>query len=134
MSFNNFSQFGVMQNGWPNQYTQPTQQWPTPQLKTNKTLVTSLEEAIAKSTERYSEMYYFDQNRPVFYIVRTDMNMVKSWVEIPYTVPNQNDTSPVTQADLMSLEARIAALETKAGTKKRKPETEQEVTNNVEST
>jgi hypothetical protein len=110
----------------PNQYGNT---W-TPQLKTNKILVTSLEEAIAKSNDRYSEYYYFDQSKPVFYIVRTDMNMAKSWIEIPYTIPNQENNTPVTKADLARLEERINDLENKSNTRKKKVEQEQEVNDN----
>ena len=129
--------FANMQNmqrnpGWPS-----TTQWAPPQLKTNRILVTSLEEAIAKSTDSYSEMYYFDQNKPVFYIVRTDINMVKSWTVVPYTLPNQENSTPATKADLASLEARleakIASFEPKVTQKKKKSEIEQEVTENGES-
>lgn len=113
------------------QFGQPMNQW-IPQLKTNKILVTSLEEAIAKSNDRHSEYYYFDQSKPVFYIVRTDMNMAKSWIEIPYTIPNQENNTPVTKADLMKLEERLTALENRS-VRKKKSEQEQEV-NDVEST
>jgi hypothetical protein len=106
-------------------------QW-TPQLKTNKIYVTSLDEALSRTAERYSEMYYWDQSKPVIYVVRTDANMMKSWAEITYNVPNQDNTTPVTKADLVELENRIAALESKT-TKKKKIESESEVTTNVES-
>ena len=120
-------------NVWNGQYinipNQHSNTW-TPQLKTNKILVTSLEEAIAKSNDRHSEYYYFDQSRPVFYIVRTDMNMAKSWVEIPYTIPNQENITPVTKADLAKLEERINALENKSNPRKKKVEQEQEANDN----
>jgi hypothetical protein len=126
---------GSNPNAWANPYSQPTApQWALPQLKTNKILVTSLEEAIAKSTDRFSEMYYFDQNKPVFYIIRTGMDMIKTWLEVPYILPDQEINTPVTKADLATLEARISALENKTVQKKNKSETAQEVTKDVEST
>jgi hypothetical protein len=131
--FNDPYNFSGNQNGWPNTFQQTAPQWGVPQLKTNKVLVTSLEEAISRSTDRYSEMYYFDQNKPVFYIVRTDMNLVKSWVEIPYIVPNQENNTPATKADLADIEKRLGILEAKSNPKKKKVEVEQEVSN-VEST
>lgn len=128
--------YGDPFNNWGNTYAQQVQpQWGTPQLKTNKILVTSLEEAISKATERYSETYYFDQNRPVFYIVRVDMNMVKSWLEVPYTLPNQEQNTPATKADIAGLEAKLKAMESvvqameqKSTSKRKKVEVEQEVT------
>lgn len=131
--FNDPYNFSGNQNGWPNTLRQTAPQWGVPQLKTNKVLVTSLEEAISRSTDRYSEMYYFDQNKPVFYIVGTDMNFVKSWVEIPYIVPNQENNTPATKADLADIEKRLGILEAKSNPKKKKVEVEQEASN-VEST
>lgn len=135
--------YGDPFNNWNNPYAQQAQpqlQWGTPQLKTNKILVTSLEEAINKATERYSETYYFDQNKPVFYIIRVDMNMVKSWLEVPYTLPNQEQNTPATKADIAGLEAKLKAMEAtvkameqKPSTKRKKVEAEQEVTEDVES-
>ena len=133
--------YGDQFNNWSNPYAQQTQpQWGTPQLKTNKILVTSLEEAISKATDRYSETYFFDQNKPVFYIVRVDMNMVKSWLEVPYTLPNQEQNTPATKADLAGLEAKlnameatVRAMEQKSLTKRKKSDTGQEVTEDAES-
>ena len=132
--------FANQNNPWYPNTTQNQQQW-VPQVKTNKILVTSLEEAISKSGERHSEMYYYDQNKPVIYVVRTDMNGVKSWGELRYTIPNQEDTTPATKADVSTLAARLDALAAKleilepAKTVKRKKNetTETEVTENVES-
>ena len=127
------------QYGWPNStfngsapayYGSPV---PVP-FRTNKVLVTSLEEAIAKQTERNSEMYYWDQSRPLIYVVRTDMEGRKSWAQLPYTLPNQDGNTPATKADILALEAKIAALESANGNgavpKKKKVE---EVVENVKS-
>ena len=110
-----------------NQFPQntPVTNW-VPQLKTNKIPVTSLEEALNKPAERYSEMYYWDQAKPVIYVVRTDQNLVKSWATIPYTLPDQGQNAPVTRADLAALEARITELEA-TKTKKTKSKEQQEV-------
>ena len=83
-----------------------TNYW-TPQLRTNKILVTSLEEAIAKSGERNSEMYYFDQSKPVIYVVKVDMNGMKSWAQLLYTTPNEQTNTPATKADIEALSSKL---------------------------
>lgn len=125
-------------NSWAN--TQPNWNMPqaqqpnwVPQLKTNKILVTSLEEALSKPAERYSEMYYWDQSKPVIYVVRTDQNMVKSWAEIPYTLPNQASSIPATKAELDALAAELAELKAKLESKKPKQKVVQEVISDAES-
>ena len=122
------------QQNWINnnpQLAPPNSNW-IPQVRTNKILVTSLDEALSKNAERYSEMYYWDQSKPVIYVIRTDQNGVKSWAEIPYTIPNQANSTPVTKADLDAVEVRLKALETKLG-KKAKQETIKETNEDVES-
>lgn len=80
------------------------------QPKTNKILVTSLDEAIAKTNDRNSEIYYWDQSKPVIYVVRMDFNGVKSWAQLPYSLPNQEGNTPATKADLVSLTAAVESL------------------------
>ena len=114
-------------NGWgqPRQYggyTPPVQ--PQPRLITNAIFVTSLEEALIKTTERNSDMIYFHQDKNEFYRVKVDMEGRKSWAAFPYNLPNQEDNAPATKADIQALAARIEALEgskeTKAAPKRRK--------------
>ena len=74
-----------------------------PQLTTNVELVTSLEEALFKSNMRNSDMLYLDQNKPVIYRIKVDMNGAKSYATLPYTLPNQADSTPATKADIQAL-------------------------------
>ena len=131
-------------NGYPD-YSNIS--WPQPQnniwgspLKTNKILVTSLDEAIAKSNERNSEMYYWDQSKPVIYVIKTDVNGVKSWAQVNYTLPSQDANVPASKADVVALTApvndlvkKIENIDFNKGTKKKKAEMESEVNDNVES-
>lgn len=79
-------------------------------FRTNRILVTSLNEALTKQCDYGSEMYYWDQSRPVIYVVRTNMQGVKEWAEIQYVVPSQHET-PVNKLD--EFEKRLCALEKK---------------------
>ena len=96
---------------------------PQVQVTTNIELVTSLEEALFKSNVRNSDMLYLDQNKPLIYRVKVSAEGVKSYLTLPYSLPNQPDSTPATKADLQTLEERIAALEAgKMIVKKKKPE------------
>ena len=127
---------------WPmNNFSVPmnnTNYW-TPQLRTNKILVTSLEEAIAKSGEHNSEMYYFDQSKPVIYVVKVDINGMKSWAQLSYTSPNDQDSTPATRADIDVLYSKLDTLiksmqETAKVVKRKKVEdVKTEVADDVES-
>lgn len=100
------------------------------QVITNVEFVTSLEEALYKSNTRNSDMYYLDQNKPLMYRVKVDMGGVKSYVVLPYTLPDQASNAPATKADLQALTAslnealeRLDILEKgKTPLKKKKPE------------
>ena len=102
-----------------------------PQVKTNRILVTSLQEALARPCDLGSEMYYWDQSRPVIYVVRTSLQGVKDWAEIPYVVNQQNDNTPATKAEVQELRNEIAALKGKLGAVGN-PQSGQEVNTNVE--
>ena len=80
------------------------------QPRTNKILVTSLDEAIAKSNERNSELVYFDQSKPLIYIVKVDMTGVKSWAQLEYSTGAQDTNSPATKSDIAALTGKIEAL------------------------
>lgn len=88
---------------------QPAQ--PQPRLITNKSYVTSLEEALLKTTERNSDMIHFHQDKNEFYCVKVDMEGKKSWAVFTYNVPNPDENVPATRADILALVARIEALE-----------------------
>ena len=81
------------------------------QTKTNRILVSSLEEAVIRTNEYGSEMYYFDQNKPVFYIVRMDFAGRKTWAEVPYGSPAPDADVPVTRAELAQVLAKVEELE-----------------------
>lgn len=80
-------------------------------LNTNAAFVTSLDEALIKTTERNSDMIYFHQDKNEFYRVKVDLEGRKSWAIFQYVLPNQEENAPATKADIMSLLARIEALE-----------------------
>lgn len=86
---------------------------PGPMLRTNRILVANVNEAIFRSNDRGSEMYYFDQNKPVFYVVRVDMEGRKSWVEVPYGAPAPDNNSPATRAEVAELRKKFEEFEAK---------------------
>ena len=99
---------------WPN-YGQPNQGWQN-QLGwqrplTNVILVTGIEEALMKSTERNSDYVYFNQDKPVFYRVKVDADGRKAWQEFPYNPPNPSNNLPATQADIAKLNERLDRIE-----------------------
>lgn len=98
------------------------------QPRTNKILVTSLDEAIAKSNERNSEIVYFHQSQPIIYIVKVDMNGVKSWAQLDYNTGHQDTNAPATKADIVSLTGKLEELASRLGIpeiqKKKKKEVE----------
>lgn len=73
--------------------------------------VTSMEEAVMRTTARGSDMVYFDQDRDVFYRVKMDWDGKKSWAEFQFTLPVQNDPTPVNKSDFQALVAKVEALE-----------------------
>lgn len=111
MSFNNWN----FQQQQPFQSTQNYGNYPSNQmpLNTNLAFVTSLDEALARSNSRGSDIVYFHQDKDVFYRVKVDMEGRKSWMEFAYTSPNPALTTPATKADIQELLARIEKLEGK---------------------
>lgn len=109
--------------GWPMPNVppgfNPNYGWQAPQQArpqnappaTNVELVTSLNEALIRSSARNSDMFYLDQNRPVFYRVRVSADGVKSYLELPYILPDQVENAPATKADVQMILERLAALE-----------------------
>lgn len=123
-------------NNWGQQrqfggYTSQPQ--PQYRLTTNAIFVTSLEEALIKTTERNSDMYYFHQDKFEFYRVKVDMEGRKSWAIFHYNVPNQEDNIPATKADILALVERIEALEGAKEAKVAPRSKKKEVTENAES-
>lgn len=101
---------------WNNYGSTPTPIVPA-QPNTNKIYVTSLEDALNRSSSRGSEMVYFHQDANEFYVVKTDMDGRKSWVGFQYVIPNQDANTPATKADINSLIERIEKLENKGEVK-----------------
>lgn len=118
-------------NGWQNLQMPAYAQMPV-RFYTNVEPVTSLEEAIIKSNLRGSDMFYIDQNKPVMYRVKVEFDGRKSYVQLPFNLPNQPDSVPATKADLQLLAEQIdklastlnspAALPEKVGKKKKSEE------------
>ena len=105
-------------------YQQPVVPQQLTAFRTNRILVTSLNEALTKQCDYGSEMYYWDQSRPVIYVVRTNMQGVKEWAEIQYIVPSQQET-PVDKFD--DFERRLRVLEEKLSNANKRNMSELEV-------
>ena len=98
--------------GWCQGYSYPQSQYNN-NTTTNIIRVTSLEEAVMRTTARNSDMVYFDQDRDVFYRVRVDWDGKKSWAEFQFTLPAQADTTPLTREELKPILTRLETLEAK---------------------
>ena len=90
---------------------QTTPSYQNVMYNTNVYLVTSLDEAIMRTTQYGSDMVYFDQNKPVFYRIKVDMEGRKSWNVFDYVVPKPEDVKPVTASDLKPIMDRLLKLE-----------------------
>lgn len=110
-------------NGYPqNGYPQPnfSQQYPSqyvPQYNTNIVRVMSLDEAIMRNNTRGSENIYFDQDRDVFYRVRTEWDGRKVYGTFSYSVYRPEQTPQAPPVDFSALEARVKAIEDKLNPK-----------------
>lgn len=95
----NFNQ----QNRFPQQTSYPF---------TNVAYVTSLEEALIRTTQFNSDMIYFNQDRNEFYRVRVDTEGRKGYLTFVYNLP-EPPAQPASQPsnEYASLVARIEALE-----------------------
>lgn len=106
---NNFQRYPGYQStqnyGFGNNYSYQ------PPVSTNVIYVTSLDEALIKTTACNSDIIYFHQDQDEFYRVRVDANGRKSYMIFKYISPNQNDTTPVTKSEFLALVERITALE-----------------------
>ena len=83
---------------------------PNEYVNTNISLVTSLEEALIKSTVRGSDVVHFHQSKDVFYRIRVDWDGRKYWKEIPYGT-SANDNNYVTRNEFNQLVERINAMQ-----------------------
>lgn len=83
---------------------------PQVQLTTNIERVTSLEEALYKSNVRGSDMVYFDQNKPMIYRIKVEIDGTKSYALLPYTLPDQADSTPATKAEVQAVANALQAL------------------------
>lgn len=103
---NNYGQpnYGQANQNWPNQFG-----WQRP--LTNVILVTGIDEALMKSTERNSDYVYFNQDKPVFYRVKVDNDGRKAWQEFPYSTPDPSANLPATQGDIAKLSERLERIE-----------------------
>lgn len=84
-------------------------------VNTNVYKVTSLEEAIMRSTTRSSETVYYHQSKNEFYNVRVDADGNKSWQTFKYNLagPEPVNTNGITKEMYDEIIARISALEEK---------------------
>lgn len=116
-----FNNYGANFQYPGSQYYQGTQNSPygnynnaqpmTNNVNTNIIRVTSLEEAVMRSTVPGSDMVYFHQDKDTIYRVKVDFDGKKSWVELNISVPNPNASIPATKADLEALTLRLETLE-----------------------
>jgi hypothetical protein len=99
-----------------NQFNQPQmygQRQQTSYPFTNVSYVTSLEEALIRTTQFNSDMIYFNQDRNEFYRVRVDTDGRKSYLTFVYALP-EPAPAPTPQAnpeEFAALSARVEALE-----------------------
>lgn len=99
-------QFGMPQHGTGGYQPQMP-------LSTNIERVTSLEEALFKSNTRNSDTVYFDQNKPVIYRIKVEIDGTKSYAILPYTLPEQANNAPATKAEVEALAAAVQELSIK---------------------
>ena len=113
--FNNFNQYSQpMQGNFSGNSTMTSQQ-PSryvPQYNSNIIRVMSLDEALMRNNVPGSENVYFDQDRDVFYRIRTEWDGRKLFGTFSYG-PEQ-PVAPVAPApDFNAFETRLKALEEK---------------------
>lgn len=82
-------------------------------VNTNIILVTSLEEALARTTAFNSDMAYYHQDLNIMYRIKVDGQGRKSWDQYNISKPDPNTIAPATRADLQSFDDRIKAIERK---------------------
>ena len=105
--FNNFN------SQWQGPYKYPSDAAQPYGMHTNIIRVTSLEEAIMRTTQPGSDMMYIHQDKDILYRVKVDFDGKKSWGEFPIVVPTQPDISPITKDEFKAILDRVEALEKK---------------------
>jgi hypothetical protein len=79
------------------------------QPATNVTFVTSIEEALYRANGRNCDMVFFDQDKPIFYRVKVDMEGRKSCAQFSFA----NNQAAQEQMSYEQLDARLKKLEEK---------------------
>lgn len=111
-------------NGYQAQGQANTQPQPSLPTKTNVPLVTSLTEAMSRTTELNSDTFYADQDKPVIYRVSVDMQGRKTYKTFEITdvteqaveqsvqtvAPNIDLSAYATKEDLKALENKITTF------------------------
>ena len=123
---NNYPQYGYNNQPYyqqtPAQY-QPTQQTTynyTPQPKTNKIFVTSLEDALNRFSEANSEVVYLHQDENLLFEIKTDMQGKKTFKVYSLSAyqPVEEKTAPtedfVTRKEFDELLGRFEELKANA--------------------
>lgn len=111
--FNNFNQYAPPASGMPGTNSQPQQSRYVPQYNSNIIRVMSLEEALMRNNVPGSENVYFDQDRDVFYRVRTEWDGRKLFGTFSYGAEQPVQAPPAPVPDLTAFETRLKALEEK---------------------
>lgn len=83
----------------------------TSQMNTNVYRVTSLEEAIMRTTARPSDMVYFNQDKDEFYRVKVDIEGKKCWATFMFTAPKPIQPVPVDSSEIEALKERLRIIE-----------------------
>ena len=88
---------------------------PNEYVNTNVSLVTSLEEALIKSTVRGSDTVHFHQSKDVFYRIRVDWDGRKYWKELSYQdAQTKIEQDYVSRGEFMQLVDRVNAMQNPA--------------------
>lgn len=115
--FNNFNQYSQPMQGNFSGNSNMTSQQPSryvPQYNSNIIRVMSLDEALMRNNVPGSENVYFDQDRDVFYRIRTEWDGRKLFGTFSYGAEQPVAPVPPTPApDLGAFETRLKALEEK---------------------
>lgn len=92
------------------QYNQPYDYGRYNNITGNAVFVTSLEEAIMRTTARNSDMVYFHQDLPIFYRIKVDMEGKKYWQEMQYS-PKTNNAVTNSDDRFKNIDERLCKLE-----------------------
>lgn len=90
----------------------------SPQINSNVLRVTTLEEAVMRTTMPGSDMVYFNQDKDEFYRVKVDFEGKKCWATFMFTAPKPLQAVPVDSSEIESLKERLRIIEDKLLIKK----------------